>query len=31
MSKVKTPSLKDPDIRDLVSKYPVKKKDKTFD
>lgn len=31
MSKVKTPNLKDPDIRELLTKYPVKKKDKTFD
>ena len=31
MIKVKTPSLKDPDIREMLTKYPVKKKDKTFD
>ena len=31
MIKVKTPSLKDADIKEMLSKYPVKKKDKTFD
>ena len=31
MIKVKTPSLKDADIKEMLSKYPVKKKDKTFE
>ena len=31
MTKIKTPSLKDSDIREMLTKYPVNKNDNTFD